>query len=301
MNQVVRLPVESRRALTEQKPQVVVTTPIEPIGSDLFFPVQLVPAAAMVGNSFLESDHQAVIRLDTHQVLAVHGPGYNLITNREVFSAFDEALNDSVLDKEGMYWKDELAYNGARSVRTYVFPAHSFRIGRSDDVVDLRVQVINSYDGSSAFTTLVGGYRLICTNGLVIGKTFAHTYTKHTKGFDLGAILERINSAIDVYCNNARDWNRWSSRTISDAQATDVIRAVPAVTERLADNLMEYYQGEKRQLGPTLWALFNALTYWSSHEKVKSTSEGNRPSVVLNRENRVRSVLNSEPFLKLAA
>jgi hypothetical protein len=58
------------------------------------------------------------------------------------------------LDKEGMYWKDELTYGGARSVRTYVFPAHSFRIGRSDDVVDLRVQVINSYDGSSAFTTL---------------------------------------------------------------------------------------------------------------------------------------------------
>ena len=75
-------------------------------------------AVAMVGNSFIESDHQAVIRMDTHQVLAVHGPGYNLITNQEVFGAFDEALGDSVLDKTDMYYRDEVAYNGARAVRT---------------------------------------------------------------------------------------------------------------------------------------------------------------------------------------
>ena len=151
---VVRLPVEARKALTS-RPQIVVT---EAINEDLFFPVKLVPAAAQLGNSFLESDHQAVIRLDTNQVLAVHGPGYNLIENREVFGAFDAALGQSALDKSDMYWKDEIANGGARSIRTYVFPSHSFRIGRSDDVVDLRVQVINSYDGSSAFSTLVGGY-----------------------------------------------------------------------------------------------------------------------------------------------
>ncbi len=168
-------------------------------------------------------------------------------------------------------------------------------------MVDLRIQVINSYDGSSAFTTLVGGYRLICTNGLVIGKTFAHTYTKHTKDFDLSAILERINSAIDIYCNNARVWHRWTDRTISDNQAEAVIAYLPGLSERLNTTLLDYYQNEKRELGPTLWALFNALTYWSSHEKVKRSSSANRASIVLNRENRVRTVLNAEPFLKLAA
>lgn len=293
---VVRLPVEARQALT-RSPQSIV---IEPEGEDLFFPVKLVPAAARIGNTFLESDYQAVVRLDTNQVLAVHGPGYNLIENREVFGAFDEALSQSVLDKDGMYWKDELANNGARSVRTYVFPAHSFRIGRSDDVVDLRVQVINSYDGSMAFTTLVGGYRLICTNGMVIGKTFAHTYTKHTKGFELGTILERIDNAIEIYAQNAREWHRWTDRTITDVQVNQVIATLPGNSERLTNNLMDYYQNEKRHLGPTLWALFNALTYWSSHEKVKTTSAANRPGIVLNRENRVRTVLNSEPFQRLA-
>lgn len=298
MSSIIHLPNQNRSLTSQPSPQTVISHNTE---VDLFFPVQLVPAAARVGNSFLDSDYQAVIRTDNHQVLAIHGPGYHLIDNREVFGAFDEALQQSILDKTGLYWTNELANNGARSVRTYIFPAHSFKIGRDDDVVDLRIQVINSYDGSSAFTTLVGGYRVLCTNGLVIGKTFSQTYTKHTKGFDLTAILERINHTIDVYCHNAKQWHQWSNRTINDMQAQTIINHIPSISERLHTTLMNYYQKEKRQLGPTLWALFNALTYWSSHEKIKASSLNNRASIVLNRENRVRAVLNTESFNKLAA
>ena len=144
--------------------------------SPLFFPVELVPAHARRGNSFLESDYQAVVRTDTHEVMGVHGPGYRLVTNQEVFTAFDEALHRSALNLNGMTCNDQISHNGARAVRTYVFPEHSFRIGRHDDVVDLQLRVVNSYDGSTAFSAIVGAYRLVCTNGLIIGNKWAQTY-----------------------------------------------------------------------------------------------------------------------------
>ena len=267
----------------------------------LFFKVRLVPIKADLGYEYLRSDYQAVVRTDTHQILGVHGADYKLVTNEEVFDAFDRALHRSVLNLDGMTVRDELSHQGARSIRTYIFPAHGVKIARVGDVVDLRLQVINSYDGSCAFSTLLGGYRLICTNGMVIGKTFSQSYARHTQGFNLSFILERLNQTIDVYCENTDQWQHWSRITVTNGEVENVLKIFPQSNETLNERLLALYHEERQSLGPTLWALFNALTHFSTHEKVKSTAQANRPAITLQRENKVRTVLNSPEWRRLAA
>ena len=174
------------------------------MNENLFFPVELVPAHAMLGNSFIQSDYQAVVRTDTNEVLGIHGAGYNLVRNAEVYGAFDDALRYSSLDLNGMIVRDNLSHNGARAVRTYIFPEYRFPVGRVGDLVDMQLRVVNSYDGSLAFSAIVGAYRLVCTNGLVIGEKIAQTYSKHTESFDLQSILAKLNGAIQAYSENTK-------------------------------------------------------------------------------------------------
>ena len=48
-----------------------------------------------------------------------------------------------------------------------------------------------------------------------------------------------------------------------------------------------------------LWALYNTLTDWSTHAKIKN--EANAPSIIVNREERVRKVLPMLEDIRLAA
>jgi Domain of unknown function (DUF932) len=43
------------------------------------------------------------------------------------------------------------------------------------------VVVVNSHDGSSSYQIMAGVYRLVCSNGLVVGNSFAEVRVRHTK------------------------------------------------------------------------------------------------------------------------
>jgi len=59
---------------------------------------------------------------------------------------------------------------------------------------DLKLQLLvtNSHDGSSAFTIALGIYRLVCSNGLVVGTEFEKISIRHQ-----GNVLEQIEPAIE--------------------------------------------------------------------------------------------------------
>ena len=195
---------------------------------------------------------------------------------------------------------DEVSHGGARTVRTYRFPAHRLEVALGDSI-DLRLKVVNSYDGSCAFSTVVGAYRLVCSNGLIVGQKFAQTYARHTQGLTIEETVKKLNGVIALYLDSAARWRRWTARRITDEEAREVLASLPEMNERLLGKLVEYWQREVKHIGPTVWALFNAATYWSTHEEVRSASAANRAAIVLEREQRVRRMLGGAKFLKLAA
>ena len=267
---------------------------------DPFFPVALSPVHANWNTQSVQSDYQAVVRTDTGTVLGIHGPGYKLVTNKETFDAFDIALNDSHLALDNYSYKDALSYDGARAVRTYVFPNHILVV-KIDDYINLRLQITNSYDGSSAFCVILSGYRLICTNGAVIGDSFMHSVSRHTKGFDISDLISRLQTSVDTYQSVGNKWRSWARRFITEDEVKDVLQHLPGINDKLSERLLELYHAEQGLTGPTVWAFYNALTSYSTHDPVRASNQANRSSIVLQRENRVRSLLNSDSFRRLAA
>jgi hypothetical protein len=59
---------------------------------------------------------------------------------------------------------------------------------------DLKLQLVitNSHDGLSSFSIKLGIYRLVCSNGLMVGETFESVTLRHT-----GSIIEQVDEAVE--------------------------------------------------------------------------------------------------------
>jgi len=270
--------------------------------SDLYFPVRLsqvwVPGAD--GGPAPADGFRAVVREDTGAVLGVHRDGYQLLPNRALFEGLEAALLDADLPLDRVEVVDQLAYGGRWAIRTYVLPAITLapRVG---DLVRLRLQALNSYGAERAFRARVSGQRLICTNGLVTEAGAVAVYGRHTSGFSLRRAVEKLRHAVEAFVLKEAEWRGWAEREIAAAEATEVFQAMPGANARLVARLTEHWNQEAGALGATLWALYNALTHWSSHEPVRPASVPNRAAIVLGREDRVRQLMERPAFQRLTA
>tara|TARA_Y100000310_G_scaffold71589_1_gene67472 strand:+ start:10562 stop:11431 length:870 start_codon:yes stop_codon:yes gene_type:complete len=272
--------------------------------SPIFFPVKTVAEIDIIdqdGRSFNSDGFQAVVNEDTGDTIGIHGSSYKLTPNAEIFPAFDEALKTSSLDLTDLKVKDEISHDGGRTFRQYFFPAHMAAVKDSSDEIMLRLLVNTSYDGSSALKFQFGAFRMVCSNGMIVGTKFAQAYGKNTLNLKVNRIVTQLAAGIKGYLDETQQWIKWASNQITDAQATSVIQALPGINKKLEEKLQLMWKDEKDELGATQWALFNALTYWSSHDEVRQSREANRPSIINQREERVRRTITSRPFLALAA
>jgi hypothetical protein len=74
----------------------------------------------------------------------------------------------------------------------FVRLSHPTLLTTKHNDVKLQLLVTNSHDGSSSFSIKLGIFRLVCSNGLVVGTTFESVTLRHT-----GRILEEIDGAVE--------------------------------------------------------------------------------------------------------
>jgi hypothetical protein len=227
------------------------------------------------------------IELDGKNI-AIVGSGYTLVQNDDVYSQIEDAIYDSALDTTGMKRNINTSHEGARTIVTYTFPAHSIEIAEGDNVM-LTIRVLNSYDGGWRFMIHVGAVRVLCENGMIIGEWFSEHFAKHTKNIDTDSAIAKLGHALEVYTQNAELWVHYPSTAVSDLQATNVLTSLAGGSKTLLELLQQTHVEYVDELGKNLWALFNTLTEWSSHAKFKN--EKNKASTVITREAKVRKVL----------
>lgn len=265
--------------------------------SGIYFPVSTCPLQDILDPnlSLIAPDQQVVVREDTKQIIHVPKSRFHLLKNEDIFPLLEEGITKSSIDMSGMIVKDNMAYNGGLTVRTYTFPAHIAEpvVG---DITQLEMKVINSYNGGSQFKAHIGGNRLACLNGMVLPTSQLNLIgARHTKGLGikLPELVNKMVSALEIFNANTKSWGLLAETDISDADATRIIQSLPQINEKLEHRLRALWLDHKEELGPTMWALYNTLTYWSTHEDIRSASEGNAPAIVLDRESKVERVIGS--------
>ena len=241
--------------------------------------------------------HKAVVD-EKGNIISVVGKGYNVIQNADIIPDYERAIYRSGLDTRGMERDIQQSHGGARTVVTYTFPAHRIEV-KKDDPMDLKISVLNSYDGSWKFMSLVGALRLACLNGQVIGDFFSSFYGKHTMNLDTDAAVDRLETSLDVYLQNAEYWKQYPKISVTDLQAQNVFLNLAGTSKILNGVLEDIHVKYVDEMGGNLWALFNTLTDWSSHSKFKNIR--NQAATVITREQKIRKVLPMLEDIRVAA
>lgn len=246
--------------------------------------------------------YAAVKRMDTGDTLAVHSDAYQPVMDRDVFSAFENAMDRAGFDLTDMAVHVDRSHNGARMFVQYTLPSVTETI--NGGAVSLRFLMWNSHDGSRRASGRAGFYNWVCANQAVVGKDIDAFDVIH-KGDAAGRVLANIDALVDTAGRAGAELKRmklWADRKVTDGSALEVFRALPGSNKGLVGNMLEAWTEAKQSVGPnsgdSLWALYNVLTAWATHTGTRTKNEANAR---VERQERVGKLLQAPAWMELAA
>lgn len=266
------------------------------------FPVESQPVFDQLGNEINGS--QAVVRTDTDEVLGVHGSRYQVLSHDDVVNSTLDAVKEADLSKD--YEVKVKVIDGGRKMRGEILFNNITVEPVVGDIVQYRINFFNSYDASWSFSQAADGLRLWCLNGCTTPMGTARSNFKHTQSINIEGSAQKMVNGIDAFMNNKSLWQEWMSIQVSDemaeiffkktlAKAPSRQRLVDKLNNKQLENLLTIWAREKRSLGGNKWALYNAMTYWSTH-----TSDLRNPEIARrNREDAIAKAMNHYQFASL--
>tara|TARA_R110000796_G_scaffold90152_5_gene193864 strand:- start:4161 stop:4958 length:798 start_codon:yes stop_codon:yes gene_type:complete len=227
---------------------------------NILFPVKEVPAIwkdKKNGNILNKNTgHKFIIREDTEEILSCMTDNYQLVDNNTIFEK-----SDKLLSKQGGKIKEVKAFGkGARTLVKYEFGGHKVKISK-DDYCTPEVIWQNSYDGTVGLNILAGAFRLVCTNGLVIGIVAEKYRNKHSiYNMELndieGIIEETINKTKQIMTN---EFPVLHSTKVKNSHIVDILKMFPI---GVSDYITGLLIAENPQ---NLWNLINVATNVATH------------------------------------
>ena len=262
---------------------------IQTILADYDFPVEVLELEAISRDGQIGKDNykvppsmqKAIVRTDTGAVLGTHGGAYQMITHTEVVDKMEQAARNSERLTRDFTHTQQVYENGAKMRGTIAFNDLVIE-PQVGDYIKFHVDYTNSYDGAWSIMIKAEGYRLWCSNGCASPKALSFNRNKHTSGFSLQGTQAKINNAINGFFDSKGTWQKYATQPVSELEAETFLKATLCkrnsntsevkVNETKFQKLMGLYWYESNKLGQNKWALYNALTYWSSH-----TEDANHP------------------------
>ena len=231
--------------------------------------------------------------------ISIFKKGYN-ISGAQYSDMYTQMVNickASDVDCTGVSVDSSVAPNGARGTIKITLPAHTVETARGDET-QLQILGYNSVDGSWPMVIRMGAVRMACTNGQIMIDDFAVYKAKHTMSLDLGHARRKMAALLNSYTEEVDRWRGWSTDSISDRFALITFAKAakckvnvesmsnmslleildhPSLIKNKAFKYLwnQYTQHEQKSLGSTKWAVYNALTHWTTHAPVGKKTDKN--------------------------
>lgn len=210
-------------------------------------------------------DKMAVIREDTNEPLGIVSNHYGLLEHKEVVNSFREILQGQKVEE-----KIELQKNGARLFATYTFLDTQIKVAEGD-LISMTLVAKNSYDSSSSFQIMLGAFRLVCSNGMIIGKQFFKYKQRHFTDsiqIDIPELKENLTRMISKFNDSLPIMQRMVDKKMPQNIVEILEREVKYknLPKYLGNAAEESYE---KNSDFSVWGYYNALTYSISHEMRK--------------------------------
>ena len=202
---------------------------------------------------------------------------------RQVSSKYVHVPTSRVIDDlMSMGWQPvQAAQRRGRAGKTSIFSKHMIKFqnpnliikGNEGDDVFPQIILTNSHDGTQSFKFMMGLYRLVCSNGLVIAdEEFASFKIRHM-GYSFEDLQELITNAVEELPKKVEVINTMKNIELTDKQQKDLafkafllrqgiaLESEQAKEVKIADevleNILEVQRGE--DAGNDLWVTFNRV------------------------------------------
>jgi uncharacterized protein DUF932 len=222
-------------------------------------------------NTHQADRYKAIVDPKTGKLFSIVSRDYRLIRHEAAIEQVENAIAET--HGLGRHRISTEFYNGGgRMRRKYVFTEISVEIQDGDEV-NPEIQLLNSYDTAWPFIVILGAFRLICTNGLVIGKKFLHVRKRHVVDLDKIGLEEEVSTALERFLLQTDQWKTWADRQLTLESYDGIMESMKLgkrATEEIRNRMRNEKAGDSADGFPilTLWVFFNILTWFITHRAV---------------------------------
>jgi hypothetical protein len=272
-----------------------------------------------------QSSKSVIYRTDTGAELGIHGHGYKPVAPKHMIDVTRNIIERSDLSINGMQEIIRTSHDGSRTFVQYRLPEHTYRTSDGDSA-SLSLLAISSFDGTWPFMISAAAIQFACTNLQVfVGGEVSVFKAKHTQSLDIEQGGRIITKSLELFHNQRDLWQQWNNTECSNLQAfksfaeaikcksaldllhkgytspVDALMDMPRRNTSLEYIWNKYSSVYSKRLGNNYWAVYNAMTDWSTHfETPRATSMANIASVQNDRQQIVRDAVKSNYFMKAA-
>lgn len=159
------------------------------------------------------------INLDTDTVpVGVVSKDYALLPHTTVVEGAVKALEAAQIDPFHVHTELQLTELGERMALSLRLP-DSYLFDPGDRYpMSVRLECVNSVDGSTRFRAAMGWFRLVCSNGLTIGVTRSESRRRHVGDLRLEDIGEILCAGLNEYKLERETLTRWRNIEISGTE-----------------------------------------------------------------------------------
>jgi len=240
---------------------------------NVFFPVREETLKTVDSGKIVNK--KAIINSETNKVVSVVSDNYKLVSNLEITEWFENYLKETDVPfrRIGIYGNE----SGSKFWAKYRFPETISEIGpprvtpfgkKVPDKVEMMATLQNSYDGSLAHGFDIGGYRLVCLNGLMVPMDNIHVWRqKHTINFSdvVDTIAINFQTMKDHFEAVSKEWKALTQQEFNAKKTLTVLRALELskmYQSWLAETYKDYRRNQKLN---TMWDVYNMVTWFATH------------------------------------
>lgn len=142
--------------------------------------------------------------------IGVVSKDYVLVQHAEVINNAMLALKESKIDLDKGRAELIITEHGERMHFSFYLPEkYEFDPGDGNKLT-MRLECFNSVDGSTRFRVFMGWFRLVCSNGLIIGVTQADVWRRHVGDLSLNGVKDVLSAGLaqtEAEKDNFKKWN----------------------------------------------------------------------------------------------
>ena len=277
----------------------------------------------------LDPAKRKIVEMPNMDFFGIMKKRFNIVDNADLDKAIREQLYES-LPKETFTNGDvklveKTAEGGSIARWSYHFDGLGREIkqlNKSKTQLNFMVRVTNSFGGQTGVRLQATAFDIACSNGCTTADAINVSFG-HTAGFSLSSVKEFLEKQVEFFEKRVELWQMWANKEITSDQASEFLKkAYPAspsdikkaekkgltvgeATSSRMRQMMDQLALEAEARGHTVWALYSALTNYSSHNSERfgvrnSANADNVETTLIEREREIERKIELPEFKELA-